>query len=321
MAESVELPGSVVMGPEFASEMEITVQSDHTRNYVLLVYGHNTVEDVLVEILGCRRAGQVPKPRLFFNGLELQEQKTLADCGIKPGSVLHLKCTQRVLAQTDDFASPTKKAGKGYADSSSSVRLDGDGEMKIFVQSEYYGNYALEVENANTILEVFNTILPRGRLYEGPLPELYFNGHQLEQKNTLADYGIQDGSILHLEATAPRCAFMLGEREKPKIISGRKKIIITDRPSGLWNEEYDSLLINLLLEQISNGGEENILQGGEDFWCNIAAKFNESTSLQYEHKHLFKRFNSYRCDYPIVNRIRHHPKFSWDRQHDKVALC
>ncbi|OAY66112.1 L10-interacting MYB domain-containing protein, partial [Ananas comosus] len=107
-------------------------------------------------------------------------------------------------------------------------------------------------------------------------------------------------------------------REKPKVISGRKKIIITDRPSGIWNKEYDRLLINLLLTQISIGGEENILQGGEDFWCNIAAKFNESTSLQYEHKHLFKRFNSYRCDYPIVNRIRHHPKFSWDRQHNKV---
>nr|CAD1823431.1 unnamed protein product [Ananas comosus var. bracteatus] len=103
MADSVELPGSVAAEPEFASEMKVTVQSDPTRNCDLLVYGHNTVEDVLVEILGRDRAGRVPEPRLFFNDLELQKQKTLAEYGIKPDSVLHLKCTPRLLVQADEY--------------------------------------------------------------------------------------------------------------------------------------------------------------------------------------------------------------------------
>nr|CAD1841066.1 unnamed protein product [Ananas comosus var. bracteatus] len=88
-----------------------------------------------------------------------------------------------------------------YANSYSSRRPNGDGEIKIFVQSEHYGNYALEVESSNTIEDVFITILPIRRLKLDPEPELHFNGDLLEIERSLADYGIQDGSILHLECT------------------------------------------------------------------------------------------------------------------------
>nr|CAD1841017.1 unnamed protein product [Ananas comosus var. bracteatus] len=131
---------------QFASEMKITVQSDATHNYHLLVCCRNTVEDVLVKILGSDRAGRAPEPRLFFNDLELQKQKTLAEYGIEHGS------------------------------------------------SEDYGNYALEVNSSNTIEDVLITVL-------GKWPgALYFNGHRLlETAKSLADYSIEDGSILHLD--------------------------------------------------------------------------------------------------------------------------
>ncbi|OAY67490.1 hypothetical protein ACMD2_17061 [Ananas comosus] len=93
-----------------------------------------------------------------------------------------------------NFDSPTKIANKGYAESSSSMRPSGDGEMKIYVQSEDYGNYALEVNSSNTIEDVLITVL-------GKWPgALYFNGHRLlETAKSLADYSIEDGSILHLD--------------------------------------------------------------------------------------------------------------------------
>ncbi|OAY70501.1 hypothetical protein ACMD2_05421, partial [Ananas comosus] len=77
-------------------------------------------------------------------------------------------------------------------------------EMKITVQSDathnYHllseddGNYALEVNSSNTIEDVLITVL-------GKWPgALYFNGHRLlETDKSLADYSIEDGSILHLD--------------------------------------------------------------------------------------------------------------------------
>lgn len=205
-----------------------------------------------------------------------------------------------------NFDSPTKIANKGYAESSSSMRPSGDGEMKIYVQSEDYGNYALEVNSSNTIEDVLITVL-------GKWPgALYFNGHRLlETAKSLADYSIEDGSILHLDVFELNLVHII---ETPNVIPEKKRIIITDQPLAIWEKEHDKILLSLLVEQISNGGEENILHGGEDSWCNIVAKFNESTGLQYEHKHLFERFNFYRREYHIVNRIRHHPKFSWDHK-------
>ncbi|XP_020091810.1 uncharacterized protein LOC109712585 [Ananas comosus] len=203
--------------------MKITVQSDATHNYHLLVCCRNTVVDVLVKILGSDRAGRAPEPRLSFNDLELQKQKTLAEYGIEHGSVLHLNCTPRVLAHTYD---PTKIAKKGYAESSSSMRPSGDGEMKIYVQSEDYGNYALEVNSSNTIKDVLKTVLGKW-----PGVALYFNGHHLfETAKSLADYSIEDGSILHLEVFELNLVHII---ETPNVIPEKKRIIITDQPLAI----------------------------------------------------------------------------------------
>nr|CAD1841050.1 unnamed protein product [Ananas comosus var. bracteatus] len=90
----------------------------------------------------------------------------------------------------------------GSALSGFCLRRNGDGKMQIFVQSSsHYGNFALEVDRSNTVQDVLGTILPISRLAARPKPGLYFNGHLLERAKSLADYGIEDGSILHLECT------------------------------------------------------------------------------------------------------------------------
>nr|CAD1841065.1 unnamed protein product [Ananas comosus var. bracteatus] len=230
---------------EFAGEMEINVQPDAVRNYALLVDGNNIVEEVLVRILGRDRAERAPEPRLFFNHVELQKQKTLADCGIKHGSVLHLKCTPRVYTYEPRGytykSDRTKRAKKGYAESSSPLRPNGNGEMEIFVQSKYYGNYALEVDSSNTIMDVLITVLPIRRLESDPEPKLYFNGHLLESAKSLADYGIEDGSILHLKCTD--WIYKTGTFEMPTKILERRKIGMPNRALAIWKKEHDKVLL------------------------------------------------------------------------------
>nr|CAD1841072.1 unnamed protein product [Ananas comosus var. bracteatus] len=252
MADSVEPPDSVAepsdsdAESEFSSEMKIFVRSEAVHSYVLLVDGDNTVESH-------DRAGRVPEPRLYFNDLELEKQKTLAEYGIKLGSVLHLKCTPRVLARAHD---PTELAQIGCADSGSPVRSNPDGEMKIFVQSESRGSYVLEVDSSNTIRDVLITILFTKRLESRPEPGLYFNGQKLEMAESLAAYGIQDCSVLQLECTS--CIYYSANViERPNPILGRKKIRITDWPFTIGEEEHDKVLLGLLVEQIRNGGENH----------------------------------------------------------------
>nr|CAD1841060.1 unnamed protein product [Ananas comosus var. bracteatus] len=118
-----------------------------------------------------------------------------------------------------NFTSPTEIAKMNCAESSSSMRPDGDGEMKIYVQSEYYGNYALEVDSSNTIQDVLVTVLVSVLPIWQAATTVYFNGQLLERAKSLADYSIEDGSILHLK----RAALNFGPR-------GR--VNMKERPNG-----------------------------------------------------------------------------------------
>nr|CAD1829798.1 unnamed protein product [Ananas comosus var. bracteatus] len=215
-------PWDSVGEPEFASEMEIVVRLGAVHNYVLLADGDNTVEDVLVEILGLDRAAQAPEPRLCFDDSELEKQKTLAEYGINLGSVLQLKCTPRVSAHRSifvkfyyketntynvcNFTSPTGIAKTNCAESTnSSMRPDRDGEMTIYVQSEYFGNYALEADSSNTdknFMDIVSMKITLGYPRWAPSTTLYCNGQLLERGKSLADYSIEDGSVLHLKRAA-----------------------------------------------------------------------------------------------------------------------
>ncbi|XP_020092622.1 uncharacterized protein LOC109713075 [Ananas comosus] len=202
------------------------------------------------------------------------------------------------------------------AESGSPVRPSQDSEMKIFVRSEYHGNYALEVDSSNTIQDVLITVLPIWRLEADPEPQLYFNGDLLDRAKSLADYGVEDGSILHLECT--NWIFLsANESEQPNQILGRKKIIITDRLLAIWEKEHDKILLGLLVEQIQTGGRK-ILYLENDSWRDVVAKFNKTTGLKYENKHLYEHFNFYKYEYEIVSNIRHHPEFSWDHRRQVV---
>nr|CAD1841021.1 unnamed protein product [Ananas comosus var. bracteatus] len=124
------------------------------------------------------------------------------------------------------------------AESSSPVRSNGDGEMNIFVQSEYHGNFVLEVENSNTIEDVFITVLPIWRLKAIPEPKLYFNGQRLEREKSLADYGIDDGSILHLECTdwTFRVANIESELEVYDEEKSEEVKVMVEEPEEKWGD-------------------------------------------------------------------------------------
>ncbi|XP_020091700.1 uncharacterized protein LOC109712515 isoform X1 [Ananas comosus] len=223
---------------------------------------------------------------------------------------------------------PTKTK-TGNANPGPSRRPSGGGEMKIYVRSVKHGNFTLEVDKSNTIKDVLITILPHELLKSGWEPLLYFNGDEpLEEICSLADYKIQNGSILKLEgeqgeARAGHYEEDDGaradddERQWPKEILGRKQIKIANQSSAIWERAHDKVLLDLLVEQIRSSGRK-ILDYKNNSWSDIVAKFNKATGMKYEDKHLHARFNVYEREYRILRNIKHHPEFSWDHQRQVV---
>ncbi|XP_020091809.1 uncharacterized protein LOC109712584 isoform X2 [Ananas comosus] len=210
-------------------------------------------------------------------------------------------------------------AKTGNAIPGPSRRPNGGGEMKIFVRSENYGNFVLEVEKSHTIEDVLITLVPHEVLQSGLWDiDLDFNGSPLmEIERSLAHYGIQNGSILQLECIQGGARSDSDERQWPKEILGRKKIKITGRPSAIWEKAHDQVLLDLLVKQIQSRGRK-ILDFKNNSWRDVVAKFNEATGMKYEDKHLHDRFSYYEREYGIVHNIKHHPEFSWDHQRQVV---
>jgi ubiquitin C len=111
--------------------------------------------------------------RLIFAGKQLKDDRTLQDYNIQMDSTLQLVLTLK---------------GGG---------LDGEGSKQIFIKTLQGKTITLDVSDSDKIGDIKDKI----RDIEG-IPSdqqrLVFNGKQLEDGNTIADYGIQADSSIHL---------------------------------------------------------------------------------------------------------------------------
>jgi ubiquitin C len=152
--------------------MQIFCKSLLGNTITLEVETSDSIQDVKLKIQdkqGIPSDNQI----LIYSGKVLKNENTLSDYNIEKDSTLH---------------TGIKILGGG---------LDGEGTKQIFIKTLQGKNITLNVSDTDTIQSLKDKI----KDIEGIPQEqqrLVFNGKQLEDNQTIGDYGIQSDSSIHL---------------------------------------------------------------------------------------------------------------------------
>ncbi|XP_078154047.1 uncharacterized protein LOC144549187 [Carex rostrata] len=182
--------------------------------------------------------------------------------------------------------------------------------MKILVVDETAKVFSLECESSDTIAHLkakWKTITTR----------LMFDGKELgdnfSDNKTLADVGIQDGSLILESWTYEHNS--CGEPRRPE----KDYLYYADAFKSGWREEHAIALLHLLLELCKDGtiSEGNVT---DEAWLRIQNSLNNSMKCSFEIDFLKDRLRDYKNLYTVLAETTSSSFFEWDHKRKIITM-